>query len=453
MELATKIQRQDELRQQSREKVELSYIKGIVSQNIPFLISDVDDKLKLFQTDVGKNIQSFLKKYFKENGSFPSLELIHAATGENLKSFEATTDDVVTLKSFLLEEAKRDYLHKNILNLVNLYMKGDTSEQIGTKLSNVASDYLLLDSDKSNNQLAEIGPDLNSVYEAYLEKKKGGGPDGVPLPWPTLTERTQGLHPGELFIIIGLLGVGKTWASLHMATEAWARGKRRVLFASFEMSTDAMLRRAAALIAKLPYRALRTGNLNYFQEEKFQNAIKDLSDIGGYHIIGNGALHSMDDLQLYISHFKPEIVFVDAFYKIDAGGSKKSMWENVSESIWALKKCSGMYNVPVVATTQFNREAVRKKSKEGGLGEIGMSFAIAQDADCMMALTPREAADGQEPVSMKLKLLKLREDAPGSPIEISWDLENMNFEELASEDPVIEGIDSITSADDITIDY
>jgi replicative DNA helicase len=53
--------------------------------------------------------------------------------------------------------------------------------------------------------------DVDEAWADYQHRKLlAGQPDGLPTPWPSITNATMGIHPGELWFIVARLKTGKT---------------------------------------------------------------------------------------------------------------------------------------------------------------------------------------------------------------------------------------------------
>ena len=81
------------------------------------------------------------------------------------------------------------------------------------------------------------------------------------LGWPTLDAATNGAMGGELVVIAGRPGMGKTYALIEMAHAAWLSGKS-ILFASMEMGLMQIARRWMGRLLGVNPNFIRAGQVS-----------------------------------------------------------------------------------------------------------------------------------------------------------------------------------------------
>lgn len=265
-----------------------------------------------------------------------------------------------------------------------------------------------------------------------------GGVTGVPIPWPILNAVTQGINPGDLWILVGRMGTGKSWLALKMAVHAWLAGARP-LFVTMEMPRDKIERRLDAIFAKLPYGPLRRGALGMHIEDAYQQALQSL---GGYtatnpfQIATRRRVKTPRDIAVLIAELHPAVVFVDGIYKMlpSRGAKYRAHWERVMDLFDEVQDLGLETGVPIVGTTQFNRQQTQKgkggkpRQDQAGLEDLAFTDAIGMNADVVLAaLHPDEIRPNKE---ILLRLLKNREDERKA-VTAKFDLDAMSFDEVA----------------------
>jgi len=233
------------------------------------------------------------------------------------------------------------------------------------------------------------------LRQEYATKQIAGGITGIPYPWEPLNTATCGMQPEELIVLYGRPKNMKSWVATAIAAHAYEQN-RRVLVYSKEMSREAMLRRAASVICGVDYELLRTAKLPQAKELEFFDILDELTNIENQTqdgtrkralcFIGDTDKKggSVDTLTAKAEKFGADLVVCDAFYLMRDGrtNTRTADWKNIAHISQDLKLMARALKVPVLGTTQANREA--NKSQGDDLAELAGSDAIGQDADMIM---------------------------------------------------------------------
>ena len=256
------------------------------------------------------------------------------------------------------------------------------------------------------------------AVERYMEAKNSTSLPGIPFPqgWgyhnndgsPKIlastgrqdhpfNEQTRGMNPEDLIIIYGRPKSMKTWILVDMATECFYRHHCKVLIFTKEMTPSQVQDRINARMAQVNYGAMRSGQLSDVDESFFLGLMTHLKEdearlVSRGHDMGmlitSGWDSVSDDVDFLLAkadEFEPDIIFVDAAYLMEEASGNKSqraLWERVTGISRTLKKIGGKCEVPVVATTQANRNG--EESLGSNVAEIAYSDAFGQD--CTLAI-------------------------------------------------------------------
>lgn len=272
--------------------------------------------------------------------------------------------------------------------------------------------------------LAEV---VDAVFERYAKIK--AGERGIPLPWETVTDLTLGLWPEDLALFVARAGAGKTWITVLTGHKAWSAGYR-VLFLTTEMSQESIATRFMALDAKVPHADIRSAKLSVFDEKKLQESADRIKSKAGFMIAGGDFDFRAASVDAYVGETKPDLVIVDGAYLLRGEG--KSRFEQAAFVFDELKRVAKRRKVPIVVTTQLNRDAAKGK-KQGGTENIALTDAAGWNADLIFALYQTD--DMREDKRMIIRPMKVREGWM-KEIECHWDFDTMNFSEVgeSSED-------------------
>lgn len=102
--------------------------------------------------------------------------------------------------------------------------------------------------------------------------------------------------------------------------------------------------------------------------------------------------------------------------------------EKVSEVFDNLKQMTLAHNIPVVVTTQFNRQA-GKKGKDGSLENIAFTDAISTHSSLVLSLTEAKGSSAEIKKKRKISFLKGREGEAGD-FEINFNFAPIDFSEI-----------------------
>lgn len=312
---------------------------------------------------------------------------------------------------------------------------------------------------------AHMSLDLVDAIPAFIENyeklAQGGGVIGLPFPFEPMN-RTGGLQPGTLNIIYAPSKNGKTWIGLEIgAVYPFEVANARCLVISNEMPIHQIWRRILARICRLDYGDVTGGSipldardtsfdmLTQLQIDQMETMRKSMGK-GGYRDIrvckpaiseGGG----VNAIRNEIERFEPDIVLVDGLYLMGddrQGGKRDNDWRAIANITQDLKALAGEKNIPIVGTTQSNREGVKRKMKNNAeldsYDDIAFGLSAVQDADLVMRLQKiRDYNNGNDRILITLPAIR---DASIDPFTItfkpviSFDLDMVGItpEQLAS---------------------
>lgn len=223
-----------------------------------------------------------------------------------------------------------------------------------------------------------------------IRRPKASRSVGMPYGLPNLDKVVPPAHPGNMIVLAGYAGIGKSWTSLGIIRE-WARdAKYPLLFASLEMSKEEVADRFLLYgddIESFPNLyveadpRLTTAGLR-------SKAAKLRMQHGGLTAIG------VDYMQLLTD--RPEIA---------------ETHERVTGISRELKALAREFHCPMLALSQFNREGERTGRKPR-LSDLAQSGAIERDADAVFGLWKEKRTDDW----VEILVLKHRHGQTGASV-------------------------------------
>lgn len=236
---------------------------------------------------------------------------------------------------------------------------------------------------------------------------------GLSTGWPDVDQILYGLQPGKLYVIGARPGIGKSILALQWALHMWQQHGKATYFASLEMSTDEIVQRSIAHMAKVPLGKIITGRLDELEWDLVGYATSKLSESkvaiedSGHQTIGSirsGArtLARRGDLGL---------VTIDYLQLMSARDPRINREQQVAEMSRGAKVIAKELHVPVLLLSQLNRATLDQSGKEKvpTLSNLRESGAIEQDAD-VVGLLHKPEEDTNE---IDLYVAKNRSGAQG----------------------------------------
>ncbi|HEX6925441.1 MAG TPA: replicative DNA helicase [Longimicrobiaceae bacterium] len=249
-------------------------------------------------------------------------------------------------------------------------------DEAGRLVLDVATDAALVES------LRKIeGPEIRQVIEEKASKKTG-----VPTGFRDVDRMTFGFAPGDLVVIAGATGMGKTSYALQTAVSA-ARSGYPVAIFSLEMTRDELIWRmlcAEGMIDASKYR--RDGPGGYpdstWRIERVSMELKDLP------------IYVDDTSAVPLSHVRSRcrrmkakhglgLVVIDHLQIMRAEGETRA--QALAEVTGGCKALAKDLGVPVVLLSQLSRFKDRA-DKRPTLSDLRESGAIEQDANTVLLL-------------------------------------------------------------------
>lgn len=335
-----------------------------------------------------KQVYSWMLSYLQEVGEAPTLEVvrdhfpeyIHDAPQESLKTICKSIRDadfraaVMDFQSSLQEIADGTY-PRDAINLAREFLRyANVSHSIEREVDFAAA--------------------ADKVLDQYTASQKGQN-RGILWPWAPLNEESNGMHPGEFIVLYGLAKSMKTWLLLYTLMKCFIEQNCRVLLYTKEMTIEQMYYRLAALMAQVPYREMKKGDLKADEEKRLRQIIHrwkqtceeartDMSK-ATFVIMTDDARHSsgIESLRYKIDEVRPHIIGIDAMYlmKDDRVGTRSLDWKNIAHISQDIKAMLLSTGIPGIATHQ-----VSHSKDTGGKGLYDMAFgnSMALDADLII---------------------------------------------------------------------
>ena len=223
---------------------------------------------------------------------------------------------------------------------------------------------------------------LNAVEERW---KSDGTCVGVPTGFKSLDEKILGLENGEVYVIAGRPGMGKTVLAVNMAKNIGLSGGKS-LFISLEMPVMQLVNRLFSSFG-INHDTIRSGKLHNDDWSKLTNATSQLMESGIF-VDDTPALSANRIDAIARKLFKKQgkmPIFLD-YLQIMGSETSGNRFEEVTAFSQKLKAIAKRHGVPVVLLSQLNRTCESRQDKRPETSDLRESGAIEQDASTIMFL-------------------------------------------------------------------
>jgi replicative DNA helicase len=326
---------------------------------------EVRDVLKVdyFDADAHKWIVGEIVKYFDKYNTVPTMEVLRVeltkitndilgtAVKEELRhSYTSTKDDMEYVTSEFATFCKNQELKEALLNSAELLNDGDF-DSIRTRIESALKAGMNKD----------IGHDYNKDIETrYREDYR----PTIPTPWPVFNDNFQGgFGPGDLVIVFGNPGGGKSWTMVAMAAHAVKMGYN-VNYYTLELGEDYVGKRFDCY-----FTGYSIEEVNNHRKE-VEEIVKDLKGnliVKEYPPKGASMTTIKSHIQRCIDmEHKPDLIIIDYvdYLKPPSKGRFDAKAE-IDDLYVASKGLAKEFKVPILTPSQVNRMGAKDAVIEG----------------------------------------------------------------------------------------
>lgn len=228
--------------------------------------------------------------------------------------------------------------------------------------------------------MSTIGQAAGRVFDAMTNGQSPGMPTGL----RDYDQMTGGLHPGNLIILGGRPGNGKSALALTIA-DTIAQAGGRVCYVSLEMIAEELAQRLIAHRIHADLMAIRQHKLAPCQLDAFVDEMGAIERLPLH--IEDSAKLSMADIRnralRLVSEEGPLALLIVDYLQLVSVPERRGMnrAQAVGEISHDLKALAKELKAPVLALVQLNREVEHRSSYVPQLADIRESGDIEADAD------------------------------------------------------------------------
>ena len=285
------------------------------------------------------------------------------------------------------------YVLRNLIYLANDISKEayDDSKEVGDILESVQKSIFDITHDRIQKDFEKIDPVLMKTFEDIdtIASHKGAV-IGVASGIHELDHLTTGFQDGDLVIIAGRPGMGKTSLALNMMRNAAIDYSKKIGFFSLEMANNQLAMRLLCAEARVDSNLVRRGNLPKSQYKNLSLAVGPLSNADIY--LDDTPALSILELRAKARRLKNKVdmdmIIVDYLQLMQGPRGVESRQQEIATISRSMKALAKELNIPIVALSQLSRAVEQRtgKHKRPQLSDLRESGAIEQDADVVIFL-------------------------------------------------------------------
>ena len=254
--------------------------------------------------------------------------------------------------------------------------------------------FNIKDLNTSNKQFTEFKDLLDEVIKKMMEaaqREDKDGITGVATHYTDLDQYTSGLQRGELIIIAGRPGMGKTSFALNIAENIALKNKMPAAVFSLEMPAVQLVQRMLSSCARVDQSVIKRGDVTHDDMEKIFIAMNELKS-APIHIAETSGINVID-LRARARRLSDRVgklgVIVIDYVQIMSGinsGSNSNRAQEIAEISRSLKTLAIELDVPIILLSQLNRDVESRTDRRPNISDLRESGALEQDADIILLL-------------------------------------------------------------------
>jgi len=320
-------------------------------------------------------------KYFNKYHTVPSMdaikvevqkidnEVLKIAIKEQLVQAyrESEQTDIQYIKDEFLGFCKNQQMKKAIVTSADLLVTNDFDS-----IRQIILNALKI------GEVRSIGHEYEKDVETrYREDNRSP----IPFPWDTFNNITQGgVGKGELAIVFGNPGGGKSWAIIAMAAHAAKLGFN-VLYYTLELSETYVARRIDANLLNVPVDQITKHRAEVEQiVESLPGKIKVKEFPSGKTTL-DGIEQHIEQLKTQYE-FNPDIIFIDYIDLLK--NSARDRLEGTEDIYTSVRGLARELGLPIVTPSQANRTGAKSDIIEGD--NIAGSYSKLMIGDIVVSL-------------------------------------------------------------------
>jgi replicative DNA helicase len=294
----------------------------------------------------------------------------------------------------------------------------------------------------AHEQTEEDVKPLAVTMPATLERieqrgEKPGALIGIPTGFADLDSLTGGLRGGQMIVVAGRPGHGKSTLGVDFARAASIKhGLTSVVF-SLEMGEDEINERILSAEARVGLHHLRTGNMTDDDWARIAR-VQPKVDAAPLYVDASANLSALEirtKARRLAQRHGLSLIVVDYLQLMQSGkGRAENRQLEVSDISRSLKLLGKELDVPVVALSQLNRGPEQRQDKMPTMADLRESGAIENDADMVILIHRPDAYEKSHPRAGEADLIVAKHrGGPTATITVAFQGHYSSFKDMAAD--------------------
>jgi len=345
-------------------------------------------------------------------------EILVVALKEELRnSYAATQDDLEYVQEEFLGFCKNQEMKHAILSSADLLKEGDFDG-----IRNMVEKAMKAGMDK--NMGHEYNKDVESRYRENYRPT-------VPTPWPLMNDGIQGgWGPGDLVIVFGNPGGGKSWTMVAAAAHAVKMGYN-VNYYTLELGEDYVGKRFDCYFTGY---SIDEVNKHRKEVEKVVEGLKGKLIVKEYPPKGATVNTIKSHIQKCIDmDHKPDMIVIDYvdYLRAPSKGKFAERKDEIDDVFIATKGLAKEFQIPVLTPSQVNRMGAKDSVIEGD--KAAGSYDKMMVADICLSLSRQK--EDKVLGTGRIHVMKNRYGQDGMTYDVMMDTNNGHIEFKGKSDP------------------
>jgi len=388
-------------------------------------LQEVSDVVKesYFSANSHQWIVHEILKYFNEFHTTPTMEVLQveykkidndvlkvAVKEELRRSYESSQDDLDYVKQEFAAFCRNQEMKAAILESADL-LKAGNYDGIRFRIECALK--------------AGLEKDMGCDYKKDVEARyRDDYRPTIPTPWPPISELfSGGLGPGDLFLIHGGPGTGKSWLCIAVAAEAVKLGYN-VNYYTLELSEDYVARRVDSYLTGYSVEELKSHRP---EVDALMESLPGNLTIKEY----PPKTATINQIESHMQTCKdegkaPNLVIIDYidYVRAPRGSRYAEKKDEIDDVYVAAKALAKTWGIPVVSPSQINRMGAREDVAEGDRAAGSYDKIMVMDCGISLSRKKEDKVTG----TARIHVIKNRYGADGMTYNVNFDSNNGHVE-------------------------
>jgi len=276
---------------------------------------------------------------------------------------------------------------------INETLFSDEDMTTQDRLEAIQKAYTALSSERVPSTIVTIKDAVKELVDHLEWKNNNPDQTGIGTGIVHYDQRINGYLGGQMVVIAGTPGAGKTTLGMQAIRKACDEGKRAMVF-SLEMPKRQLAQRMMAASHSIPLGMIIDGSVSHNTEQSVKLAPAAVAAAKLDMVIDDQGGIDIADIKTRARaahrEKKLDVILIDYLQLVNDRSNKERLQvvSNVSREIKALAK---ELDCPIIALSQLNRAIMSRTDKRPQLSDLRESGQIEQDAD-IITFVYREAS-------------------------------------------------------------